>query len=122
MRSNDPHPAFIGCLGLAMVGVIVSVMMSAHFSNCKAEQGSSESCTTKNQVRVDATTTWALCSVVVAIAGLGFQLTGAKKSAPAPPPPAPYPIAGGPPRPGPLPPAQMPPHPTAPPHPPSGQS
>lgn len=97
MPSNTPHPAFLLCTGLAVAGAIGSASTAIHTSNCKDEQGSSNACTIKNQVTAESMTAIAVSSLALAIAGVGFQLVGTRKSASPQQPPMPYPVASGPP-------------------------
>lgn len=120
MRIKAPHPVFIICSVAVLACLFVAVVEAVFSSHCRGpdDQGSSETCTMKNQVKVDASITYTLAGLAFAIVGVGFQFSTREPDL-ASPPRAPFPAAGGPPWYGNVPPG---PTPIPPPHgPPPGQ-
>lgn len=113
MQSRTPHPVFLVCAVFAMLGALSAGITAIKATECDPSSGYSDSCNAQNQLKVDASIAIGLSSLVVLMAGLGFQLHQRDSSAPLPPPRPPVAVGplppGSVPPPGPVPPPYQPP-------------
>ncbi len=93
-----PHPLFVCCFLLALMGAGLATVMAIDTSDCGTSFSAHSSCAGNTQATEQAANTIAIVSLVVVLGGIGFQM--GRSPAPVMPPPVPFPVAGGPPRPG----------------------
>lgn len=108
MRTRGPHPVFIICVIVALLGALGAAVNAIGASNCDGTNTyrPDNPCNAKHQVLEDSSVAIALSSLVVAIVGVGFQIG---RSGPSVPPPLPqFPGTAGPPHPGMTPPPRRP--------------
>jgi hypothetical protein len=111
MRTVSPHPLFVICFILGLTGMLFTGWAAVQAADCQGAQGYTENrCDMSNQVQADASIAIGLCSLVVMIGGVGFQIGRSNRQEAASA--ARFPVAAGPPHPG-TPPAP-PPHQPAP--------